>query len=250
MEKRLIGKVALVTGSSGVIGPAIVRRLAAEGAVVAATDRSLETARAVADEAAASGGEVRAFALDVTDAAQVDSAFAAVEAGLGPVDILVNNAGFVRKSSDPFQLVEEELWSRILDVNLGGVIRCCRRVLGGMIARRYGKIINLGSIAGVSGLPGWADYAASKGGVIAFSKTIAMEAGAYGVTVNCVSPGMIRGGKPQENRGNWPERSGTGEDVAGVIAFLASPEADYITGCNYMVDGGRVVGPKNASWNE
>ena len=127
MEKRLIGKVALVTGSSGVIGPAIVRRLAAEGAVVAATDRSLKTARAVADEAAASGGEVRAFALDVTDAAQVDSAFAAVEAGLGPVDILVNNAGFVRKSSDPFQLVEEELWSRILDVNLGGVIRCCRR---------------------------------------------------------------------------------------------------------------------------
>ena len=227
MEKRLIGKVALVTGSSGVIGPAIVRRLAAEGAVVAATDRSLETARAVADEAAASGGEVRAFALDVTDAAQVDSAFAAVEAGLGPVDILVNNAGFVRKSSDPFQLVEEELWSRILDVNLGGVIRCCRRVLGGMIACRYGKIINL-----------------------AFSKTIAMEAGAYGVTVNCVSPGMIRGGKPQENRGTWLERSGTGEDVAGVIAFLASPEADYITGCNYMVDGGRVVGPKNASWNE
>lgn len=202
MEKRLIGKVALVTGSSGVIGPAIVRRLAAEGAVVAATDRSLETARAVADEAAASGGEVRAFALDVTDAAQVDSAFAAVEAGLGPVDILVNNAGFVRKSSDPFQLVEEELWSRILDVNLGGVIRCCRRVLGGMIARRYGKIINLGSIAGVSGLPGWADYAASKGGVIAFSKTIAMEAGAYGVTVNCVSPGMIRGGEAAGEPGN------------------------------------------------
>ena len=249
MEKRLIGKVALVTGSSGVIGPAIVRRLAAEGAVVAATDRSLETARAVADEAAASGGEVRAFALDVTDAAQVDSAFAAVEAGLGPVDILVNNAGFVRKSSDPFQLVEEELWSRILDVNLGGVIRCCRRVLGGMIARRYGKIINLGSIAGVSGLPGWADYAASKGGVIAFSKTIAMEAWAHGVTVNCVSPGMI-GVESGENRGTWLGRSGTGEDVAGVIAFLASPEADYITGCNYMVDGGRVVGPKNASWNE
>ena len=215
MEKRLIGKVALVTGSSGVIGPAIVRRLAAEGAVVAATDRSLETAQAVADEAAASGGEVRAFALDVTDAAQVDSAFAAVEAGLGPVDILVNNAGFVRKGSDPFQLVEEELWSRILDVNLGGVIRCCRRALGG----------------------------------IAFSKTIAMEAGAHGVTVNCVSPGMI-GVESGENRGTWLGRSGTGEDVAGVIAFLASPEADYITGCNYMVDGGRVVGPKNASWNE
>jgi len=140
--------------------------------------------------------------------------------------------------------------TRSVAVARGGVVRCCRRVLGGMIARRYGKIINLGSIAGVSGLPGWADYAASKGGVIAFSKTIAMEAGAYGVTVNCVSPGMIRGEKPQENRGTWLGRSGTGEDVAGVIAFLASPEADYITGCNYMVDGGRVVGPKNASWNE
>lgn len=250
MEKRLIGKVALVTGSSGVIGPAVVRRLAAEGAVVAATDRSLETARAVADEAAASGGEVRAFALDVTRCGAGRFCVRRSGGRTRPVDILVNNAGFVRKSSDPFQLVEEELWSRILDVNLGGVIRCCRRALGGMIARRYGKIINLGSIAGVSGLPGWADYAASKGGVIAFSKTIAMEAGAHGVTVNCVSPGMICGAEPGENRGTWLGRSGTGEDVAGVIAFLASPEADYITGCNYMVDGGRVVGPKNASWNE
>lgn len=248
MGKCLIGKVALVTGSSGIIGPAIVRRLASEGAVVAATDRTLEMAQAVVDEITVPGAKVRAFALDVTNTDQVDSAFTEVEAALGTVDILVNNAGFVRAGSESFQEVKEELWSRILDVNLGGVIRCCHRALGKMIARKYGKIINLGSIAGVSGLPGWADYAASKGGVIAFSKTIAMEVGLHGITVNCVSPGMI-GREVKENHGTWLGRGGTGEDVANVIAFLASPEADYITGSNYMVDGGRVVGPKNASWS-
>lgn len=247
MEKRLIGKIALVTGSSGVIGPAIVRRLAAEGAFVAATDRTLEMAETAAREAAVPRGNIRAFVLDVTDPAQVDFAFATVEAELGPVDILVNNAGLTRKRADPFQQVAEEFWLRILDVNLGGVIRCCRRALGGMIERGGGRIINIASIAGVSGLPGWADYAAAKAGVIAFSKTIAMEAGAHGVTVNCISPGMIAREKA-ENAGTWLGRSGTGGEVAGMVAFLASPEGDYITGGNYMVDGGRVVGPKNASW--
>ncbi len=248
MEKRLEGKVALVTGSGGLIGPAIVRRLAAEGAAIAVTDLASETAEAMAREIVSGGGKACAAALDVTAAAQVASAFAFAEKKLGPVHILVNNAGYLRKSSEPFYLVEADLWQRILEVNLGGVMRCCRHVLGGMIERGFGRIINVASIAGVSGLPGWADYAASKGGVILFSQTLAMEAGRHGVTVNCVSPGMI-GAKSAENHGTWLGRSGTPEDVAGVIAFLASSEGDYITGCNYMVDGGRVVGPKNASWD-
>ncbi len=245
MERRLEGKVALITGSGGLIGPAIVRRLAAEGAAVAVTDLSLEVAQTLAREI----GSKFAAKLDVTDGAEVAQVFAGAEAALGPIDILVNNAGLLCQKSGPFQNSEEEIWSKILDVNLGGVMRCCRRALGGMIERKRGAIINLGSIAGVSGLPGWADYAAAKGGVIAFSKTLAMEAGRHGVTVNCVSPGMI-GKESVENHGTWLERSGTPEDIASMIAYLASPEGNFITGCNYMVDGGRVVGPKNASWNQ
>ncbi len=246
MEKRLNGKVVLVTGSGGLIGPCVVRRLAAEGAAVAVTDLMPETAEKLAREITANGGKAWAGKLDVTNSAEVAAVFSEAEKVLGPIDILVNNAGLLRTKSEPFQQVEEELWKRILEVNLGGTISCCHQVLGGMIARKRGKIINLASIAGVSGLPGWADYAAAKGGVIAFSKTLAMEAGQYGVTVNCVSPGMI-GKESTENHGTWLERSGTPDDIAAMIAFLASPEADYITGCNYMVDGGRTVGPKGAS---
>ncbi len=248
MEKRLTGKVALVTGSGGRIGPVIVRRLATEGAAVAVTDLSAETAEELVREIVAGGGKAWAGALDITDSTQVAAVFEQAEKALGPIDILVNNAGLLRKKSEPFQLVEEELWKKILEVNLGGTIICCRQILGGMIDRKHGKIINLASIAGVSGLPGWADYAAAKAGVIAFSQTLAMEAGRHGVTVNCVSPGMICGLEPRENNGTWLERSGTPDDVAAMIAFIASPEADFITGCNYMVDGGRVVGPKGASW--
>ncbi len=249
MEKRLVGKVALVTGSGGRIGPAVVRRLAAEGAAVAVTDLSKEVAAALAAEIVASGGKAWSAGLDVTNSAEVEAVFTEAEKALGPLDILVNNAGLLRRSSDNFYEVEEATWSQILDVNLGGVLRCCRRAVGGMIARKRGAIVNLGSIAGVSGLPGWADYAAAKGGVIAFSKTLAMEAGAYGVTVNCVSPGMIAD-NPVPNPGTWLGRSGVPADIASMIAYLVSPEANFITGSNFMVDGGRVVGPKNASWSK
>lgn len=247
MEKRLKGKVALVTGSGGRIGPGVVRRLAAEGAAVAVTDLSPEAAEALAAGVTAQGGRAFAAALDVTDSAQAAAVFEAAERALGPLDILVNNAGLLKYAA-PFQQTADADWRKILDVNLNGTIICCKLALGGMIARKRGKIINLASIAGVSGLPGWADYAAAKGGVIAFSRTIAMEAGRYGVTVNCVSPGMILGSDPAENNGTWLGRSGTPEEIAAMIAFLASPEADYITGCNYLVDGGRTVGPKGASW--
>ena len=249
MERRLKGQTALVTGSGGLIGPAVIRRLAAEGAAVAVTDLSRETAESLAGEIIAGGGRAWAAQLDVADDARVASVFSQAEAALGPLDILVNNAGLKRERSEGFHLAEETLWRPIIEVNLAGVMRCCRAALGGMIARRRGAIINLASIAGVSGLPGWADYAAAKGGVIAFSKTLAMEAGGCGVTVNCVSPGMIaKESMPDE--GTWLGRSGTPEEVAALIAFLASPEARYLTGGNYMADGGRVVGPKNASWNQ
>lgn len=249
MEKRLEGKVALVTGSGGLIGPAIVRRLAAEGAKVAVTDFSLETAEAIAGEIIASGGTACAIALDVVNTAQIAAAVAEAVKKLGPIDILVNNAGFYRAPMESFYKTGEEIWRKMIEVNLCGTMSCCAAVLPGMVERKRGKIINLSSIAGVSGLPGWAGYAAAKGGVILFSQTLAMECGHHGITVNCVSPGMIAS-EPVKNSGTWLGRSGTPPDIASMIAYLASPDGDFITGANYMVDGGRVVGPKNASWNQ
>lgn len=187
--------------------------------------------------------------LDITDSREAASVFQDVERRLGPVDILVNNAGVVRGKSEAFHRTAEEYWKRLIEVNLFGTMICTRQALGGMIARRYGRIINIASIAGVSGLPGWADYAASKGGVIMFSETVAMEVGKYGITVNCISPGMI-GGEAKPCEGTWLGRTGTAADISNMVVYLASPEADFITGSNYMVDGGRVIGPKNASWNE
>ncbi len=245
----LKGKVAVVTGAGGLIGKEIVRRFAAEGARVAAVDLVVSRQlAALVRELETGGANVIAEALDITKSADAAAVFRDIESRLGAVDILVNNAGIVRKQSRAFHLEKEECWKRLIEVNLFGSMICTRCVLGGMIARKSGKIINIASIAGVSGLPGWADYAASKGGLILFSRTLAMETGNSGITVNCISPGMISAERtPSE--GTWLGRTGTPADIAGMALFLASPEADYITGCNYLVDGGRTIGPKNATWN-
>ncbi len=139
MERRLDGKVALVTGSGGLIGPAVVRRLAAEGAAVAVTDLSLESAEKLAAGITAAGGRAFAAALDVTSPDGIASVFKAVERALGPVDILVNNAGLLRKQSAPLQQTPVETMKAIIDVNLIGTMLCCREAVGGMIARGYGK---------------------------------------------------------------------------------------------------------------
>ena len=248
MRKSLKGKVAIITGAGGLIGKEIVRRFAAEGALVAAVDLAVsDPLEALVRELNAGGARVIAEALDITKSAEAEAVFQDVEKRLGAVSILVNNAG-VKKQSRAFLDEKEEHWRRLIEVNLFGSMICTKCVLGGMIRRRYGKIINIASIAGVSGLPGWADYAASKGGLILFSQTLAMETGRHGVTVNCISPGMI-GAEEKPSEGTWLGRTGTPADIANMALFLASEEADYITGCNYLVDGGRVVGPKNAVWN-
>ena len=242
------GKTAVITGASGLIGKELVRRFACGGAKVAAADIAISAELDnLVRELRSKGAEVETHVLDITHSAEIDAVFSVIEAEFGHIDILINNAGLVRNEGTAFHLTEEAYWKRIIEVNLLGSMMCAHRVLAGMIKRRYGKIINIASIAGVSGLPGWADYSASKGGLILFSKTLAMETGKYGITVNCVSPGMISE-KSSPNEGTWIGRSGTPEDVANIVEFLASQDAGYITGSNYMVDGGRVAGPKNAHW--
>ena len=248
--KRLDGKVAFVTGAAGLIGPHIVRRLAEDGATVVAADILVsDQLLQLVDEIRASGGQCAVQKMDITASDEISAAFASIEKQYGQIDILVNNAGKLRSGSgEPFQKTDEEFWKNVIEVNLVGTMLCTQKILPGMIERKQGKIINLASIAGVSGLPGWADYSAAKAGIILFSQTLAMEVGKYGITVNCVSPGMISRA-PRSSSGTWLGRCGLGSEVANMIAFLASSEADFITGCNYLVDGGRVLGPKGSNWD-
>jgi NAD(P)-dependent dehydrogenase (short-subunit alcohol dehydrogenase family) len=146
--------------------------------------------------------------------------------------------------TSPFKDAPEEVWKWILEVNVHGTMICAQAVLPGMVERRAGRIINFGSIAGVGGLPNWTAYAAAKGAIIAFTKSLACEVGEYGITVNCISPGAIYGEHRGDwTRGTWLRRGGEPEEVAALAAFLASDEAGYITGANHMIDGGRTLGP-------
>jgi NAD(P)-dependent dehydrogenase (short-subunit alcohol dehydrogenase family) len=246
-SSRLANRVAIVTGAARGIGRAIALRFAAEGAAVAVGDIRLDGAEAVAQEIAAAGGRALACEADVTCSAAVDAMVETVLGCFGQIDILVNNAGggaaLLGKTS-AFCDMAEETWKWVIDLNLHGTMICAQAVLGHMIERRYGKIINLGSIAGVCGLPHWTAYAAAKGAIIAFTTSLATEAGEYGINVNCLSPGAILCEGPRDwTHGTWLRRGGEPEEVAALAAFLASDEAAYITGANYMIDGGRTLGP-------
>jgi len=251
-------RVAVVTGAGGGIGLAISRRLAADGFLVVATDVSLARAEAVRFELASRGQSALAFELDVTQRQDyVSKVFEEIYESAGQIDVLVNNAGgsagLIGKLSD-FRDAAESTWEWVVNLNLFGTMRCVRAVLDRMMAAKYGRIINLASIAGCCGLPGWADYSAAKSGVIGFSKALAMEVGHCGITVNCISPGVIErmrpnadGSLPQSctptsTSGNWLGHTGTPDDVAALVAFLASDKAGYITGTNTPVDGGRILG--------
>lgn len=246
-ELRLQDKVALVTGAAKGIGRAIALRYAAEGAAVAVDDISLDGAQAVVEEIVAEGGQADAFGADVTKSAEVRAMVETVIGRFGKLDILVNNAGggaaLLGKTS-AFKDMPEEVWKWVIDLNLHGTMICAQAVLEHMIERRYGKIINFGSIAGVCGLPNWAEYSAAKGAIISLTMALAMELGEYGINVNCISPGLIvPEPRPDLPRGTWLRRGGQPAEVAALAAFLASDEAGYITGANYLIDGGRTLGP-------
>jgi 3-oxoacyl-[acyl-carrier protein] reductase len=245
MQIDLTGKTAFVTGSTRGIGSAIAATLHAAGARVAVVGRDLERARARASEL---GERTVGVACDVADAAQVDAAIAAAEAALGPVDILVNNAGVTR---DQILLrMSAADWDTVLDANLKGAFHTTRAVTRGMMKRRAGRIINITSVVGLIGNKGQANYAASKAGLIGFTKSVAKEYASRNILVNCVAPGFIAtemtDALPEEAKAALLHqialgRLGRPDDVAGAVLFLASELAGYITGQVLVVDGGMVI---------
>jgi 2-hydroxycyclohexanecarboxyl-CoA dehydrogenase len=249
--KRFDNKTVVVTGGGGGIGGATCRRFAGEGARVAVFDLNLEAARNIATAIGEAGGAAEAFHCDITLRESVDSAVAAAEAAFGPIDVLVNNAGW--DIFRPFAKTEPAQWDRLIAVNLVGALHMHHAVLPGMAARKSGRIINIASDAARVGSSGEAVYAACKGGLVAFSKTIAREHARHGITVNVVCPGptdTVLFADYKEGAGN-PEklveaftrsiplgRIGQPEDLPGAILFFASDDAAYVTGQVLSVSGG------------
>lgn len=242
--RDLTGRVALVTGASRGIGKAVATKLAAAGAKVAAAARG-ENARETVDAITAAGGTAELLALDVTDSAAIDAAISGVLERHGRIDILVNNAGITR---DTLMLrMKREDWDAVLATNLTAAFATVQAVLKPMIKQRSGRIINITSVVGQAGNAGQANYAASKAGLIGFTKAVALEVASRNVTVNAVAPGMIdtdmtraiSAGAHEDWAARIPlKRLGSPDDVANAVVFLASDEASYITGHVLAVNGG------------
>ena len=241
----LTGKSALVTGASGGIGGAIARALHAQGAAVALSGTRVEPLEALAAEL---GGRAHVVPCNLSDAQAVEALPKAAAAALGQVDILVNNAGITRDQL--FMRMSDADWATVLEVNLTSVMRLSRGVLRGMMKARWGRIVNVSSVVGVTGNPGQANYAASKAAVIGMSKSLAAEVASRGITVNCVAPGFIATAMTdalndeQKARisGSIPAgRMGTAEEIAAAAVYLASPEAAYVTGQTLHVNGGMAM---------
>ena len=245
MNIDLTGKVALVTGSTRGIGRAIAEALAGAGARVAVVGRD----QAKAEEAAkAIGSGAQGFGADVGDPASVVALVSAVEAAFGTLDILVNNAGLTRDNI-LFRIKDDD-WDAVLDTNLRGAFIAIRAASRGMMKRRWGRIINIASIVGLTGNKGQANYAASKAGLIGLTKSVAKELASRNILVNAVAPGFIdtdmTAAMTPEARtllsGQIPlDRLGTPQDIAAMVTFLASDHASYITGQVLVVDGGMVM---------
>ena len=245
MQIDLSGKNVLVTGSTRGIGRAIAETLAKAGARVAVVGRDLEKARQAAAEV---GNGSIGFACDVTDTAAVAKLVADVETAFGSIDVLVNNAGITRDNL--VMRLKDEDWDAVINANLRGAFAAIRAVSRGMMKRRSGRIINISSIIGMIGNKGQANYAASKAGLIALTKSVAKELGSRNVLVNAVAPGFIEtemtaAMTPEAREGLGKqialERLGKPQDVAAAVAFLASDLSSYITGQVLVVDGGMVM---------
>ena len=245
MNIDLKGKNALVTGSTRGIGRAIAEALSASGARVAVVGRDLARAE---EAATAIGNNANGFAADVGDTAAVAKLVSDVEAAFGSIDILVNNAGITRDNL--VMRLKDEDWDAVIDANLRGAFAAIRAASRGMMKRRSGRIVNVASIVGIIGNKGQANYAASKGGLIALTKSVAKELASRNILVNAVAPGFI---ETEMTAAMTPEartalgqqipleRLGTVADVASAVTFLVSDHASYITGQVFVVDGGMVM---------
>ena len=239
-------KTAIVTGGTRGIGRAISRDLAAAGHRVVMTYQKDEArAEEAAREMRDAGSDAVAVQADVRDAQQVKALAERVQKDYGAADILVNNAGIIKDGLFPF--LKEEDWDAVLDVDLKGAFRMTKSVIRGMLHRKWGRIVNIVSVSGISGHVGQTNYSAAKGGLIAFTKALALEMATHGITVNAVAPGLIDteivAHLKEEARAEFIRRIpmarfGTPEDIAGLVTFLASEKASYITAQVWRVDGG------------
>jgi 3-oxoacyl-[acyl-carrier protein] reductase len=241
----LTGRKALVTGASGGIGEAVARALHAQGATVGLHGTRAEKLDALAGEL---GERTHVFAADLSDRAAVKALAERAEAELGGVDILVNNAGITRDGL--FVRMSDADWDAVIEVNLGAVFRLTRDLTHPMMRRRFGRIINITSVVGVTGNPGQANYCASKAGIIGLSKSLAQEIASRSITVNCVAPGFIESAMTDKLNdkqkdaimGAIPMRKmGTGPDIAAAVVYLASDQAGYVTGQTLHVNGGMAM---------
>jgi len=242
---RFDGKTALISGASQGIGAATARALAVRGARVVLAARNRERLDQLAGEIAAAGGEALALPLDLADPDSIEAAVASLEGEMAAVDILVNNAGV---TDDGLLLrMSREQWQRVLDTNLTGTFVLTKALVRGMLKRRYGRIVTVSSVVGLMGNAGQANYAASKAGLIGFTKSIARELGSRGITANVVAPGFVATAMTDSLGDAVKEsmlaatalgRFGAVEDVAAAVLFLASEEAGYVTGDVVNVSGG------------
>lgn len=241
----LTGKTALVTGASGGIGAAIARALHAQGAHVAISGTRRDALESLATEL---GERCHILVANLADATAQESLIKDAEAALGGLDILVNNAGITR---DNLALrLKDDDWSSVLDVNLTACFRLSRAAMKGMMKKRFGRIISIGSIVGATGNPGQANYAAAKAGLVGMSKALAAELASRNITVNVVAPGYIATAmtaglttdQQQQIADKIPlGRQGTPEEIAAAVVYLASTEAGYVTGATLHVNGGMAM---------
>ncbi len=238
----LTGRTALVTGATGGIGGAIARALYAQGASVALSGTKSDRLDALAGEL---GERAHALRCDLADRAQVEGLVPQAEAALGQVDILVNNAGLTRDNL--FMRLKDEEWDDVIAVDLTAAFRLARAAVRGMMRRRFGRIIGIASIVGVTGNAGQGNYAAAKAGMIGMSKALALEVASRGITVNCVAPGFITTAMTDALTDKQREgalarvpagRLGVAADIAAAVVYLASAEAAYVTGQTLHVNGG------------
>ncbi|MDF2722512.1 MAG: hypothetical protein K0Q59_2187 [Paenibacillus sp.] len=233
------GKNVIVTGAAQGIGRATALLFAEHQANLIITDIQEAPLRELEKELAAKGVKVMARASDVSDESSVKVTVKEALSSFGKVDALVNNAGIYKEGVTSFAESSSDYWKRKIEINILGTMYFTHAVLGSMIENSYGRIVNIGSVAGVYGLRNMTDYSMTKGAVIAFTRSLSKEVGPYGITVNAVSPGNIQADGKDRPDMSFLGRSGTTRECAQVICFLASDDASYVSGQNYQVDGSR-----------